>query len=355
MFKSIIFSSFILFFTACGGDNAYDGENGLVSGESSSGTVAAYIESIYSEVIEPSVDASYIQSIVVIGSVTTLQTTFNEENLLAAQDEFKKLALTYKKVESSYIAGRESDDMRDIADFRLESFIVNSKGDTLFSSLDQIFSGTGALNKNSYKGITALEYTLFDEALSTEALIAKFTDIRLESAITMAETISSNLKLVQDYYTNTSTFLDDSDTATSLLLNLLVDNTYKLKENRIGDAAGYTVKYEDNPSAQRLEYWKSIHTLQAIQAILATHQSIMNKGLTEISIAGNASSEGEAISDNIAEALAITLSYTSSLEDELTSTKTRELYNSIANLQNNYTALINGLNFEQDIIEADGD
>lgn len=343
-------------FVGCGDDNSYDGVNGLLtSGGANQSDINTSILKIYQDVILADVNASYRKSLTLIQSVKDLNETNSSATLLSAQVVFKELALSYKRVESAYLAGRESNDMRDIADFYLEQFIFNSKGDTLFTDLDKIFNGIGSLYKNSHKGITALEYTLFDRNVSDSDMLVKMNIIRRESAITIAQTISLNLKKVQEYYLTKSTFLKDNDKAISLVLNQLVDNAYKLKEKRIGDAGGFTLKFKDNPDATRLEYYKSVNSLASIKEILLTHKSIMQNGLSDIAALGNASSEAEAILSKIDEALAICNSYSGSLESNIASAKTRELFDAAAYLQNNYTALINGLNFEQDLLEADGD
>ncbi|SFV54228.1 hypothetical protein MNB_SM-4-334 [hydrothermal vent metagenome] len=345
-----------LSFVGCGSDNGFDGENGLLaSGGANQSAIETSLIEIYNEVILKDINASYEKSLSLIQSVQDLNTSTSATTLSSAQVAFKELVLSYKRVESTYVAGRESDNMRDIADFYLEQFIFNSKGDTLFTDLQKIFDGTGSLYKNSHKGITALEYTLFDRAVSDGEMLSKLNTIRLASAITMAQTISQNLLLVKNYYNNESTFLTDSDTAISLLLNQLVDNAYKLKEKRIGDAGGFTVNFLNNPDATRLEYYKSIYSLAAIKEILFTHKSIMDKGLTNIATLGSASSEADAIVTKIDEALVICDSYTNSLESDIATSKTKDLFDTVAILQTNYTALINGLNFQQDLLEADGD
>lgn len=342
--------------SGCGDDNSYDGENGLLaSGGASQKDLDAYVLEIYTEVIAKDINSSYEESLLLIQAVQDLNATPNATTLESAQVAFKTFSLSYKRVESAYVAGRESDNMRDIADFYLEQFIFNSKGDTLFSDLERIFDGTGSLYKNSHKGITALEYALFDRAISDGDMLAKMNTIRLASAVTMAQTISHNLKEVDEYYKNESQFLSDSDTAISLILNQLVDNAYKLKEKRIGDAGGFTLKFKDNPDRTRLEYYKSVNSIGAIKVILQTHKSVMENGLSQIATLGNASSEAEAITTLLDNAIVICDSYANSLEVEIASTKTKELFNLASQLQTDYTALINGLNFQQDLLEADGD
>ncbi|MDD5202563.1 MAG: imelysin family protein [Sulfurimonas sp.] len=355
VYKTLLLLLLSLSFIACD-DNSYDGETGLISPEMvSQSSINLSLEKIYKDVILKDINTTYEQSLLLIESVKDLNETNTTATLLVAQEAFKSLILAYKSVESAYIAGRESDAMRDIAEFSLEQFILNSKGDTLFTDLQNIFDGTGALYKNSHLGITALEYTLFDRAVTIEVMHTKMNTIRLASALTMAQTISQNLLLVKNYYESESEFLQESDAAMTLLLNQLVDNTYKLKEKRIGDAGGFTLKYQDNPDSTRLEYYKSVHSLEAIKTILVTHKRIMENGLTEIAKLANAESEANAIVEKLSEAIAICDSFPDSLEAHVASTQTQELYNTIIILQMNYTALINGLNFEQDLLEADGD
>ncbi|MEA2091594.1 MAG: imelysin family protein, partial [Campylobacterota bacterium] len=302
---------------------------------------------------------SYNASLTLYESIKDFNNSQTEANLQTARRNFKALALAYKRVESSYVAGYNSDDMRDLADFYIEHFIKGSKSADISGDLDKFFKGNGSLVKNSLKGITALEYTLFGNQESEAQIVAKIATggevNRTAGAMTMIETLSKNLKKVDDYYKNSSIFTTNSDKAISALLNVLVDNSYKLKETRLGDAAGYTVKYKNNPDNTRLEYYKSKNTLEAIKEILSTHKSIMQNGLKDIAIAGNASPEADAILGVIAEMGTICQSYSGAIEDELVSLKTKNLYNAANILQNNYTALINALNFTQDIIEADGD
>ncbi len=358
--KVVVLFAITLFFIACGSDNDYDGKTGLIgSGGSSTSSVGVSIRKIYDKTLLDSSWRTYEAAILLKDSVEMFNNSSTESNLQLARKDFKTLALLYKRVESSYVAGYNSDDMRDLADFYLEHFIKGSKAADISGDLDKVFKGNGSLVKNSLKGFTALEYTLFGHQESEDEIMTKITTggevDRVAAAMNIIDTLSKNLKKVDDYYRDESTFRDNSDNAISALLNVLVDNSYKLKEIRIGDAAGYTIKYRDNPDNTRLEYYKSKNTLAAIKEILSTHKNIMQNGLKDIAIAGNAASEADAILSVIGEMQSTAQSYDGAIEDELESSKTLSLYNSANILQNNYTALINALNFTQDIIEADGD
>ena len=354
VFKTVSAIILTVIFSGCGGDNSYDGENGLI-GTGSGTAIDEAVAGLYANVIIADAQACYADSLVLLNAVQALNSTTDASALAAAQSAFKALALGYKRVESAYVAGYNANDMRDLADFYIEHFIKSSKSQDIPGDLESVFAGTGSLTKNSSKGITALEYTLFGDQESSTDLLAKMNSARLESAVIIAQTVSDNLKTVSDYYHDDGTFLADSEEAVSALLNVLVDNAYKLKEIRIGDPAGYTVKYNDDPDATRLEYYKSINSLEAVKVILDTHKRVMGNGLTEISALGNARSEADAIVTVLDEAIAVCESYTAALEEGVDSSSTQALYNAAIILQNNYTALINALNFTQDIIEADGD
>ncbi len=348
----------LLSLSGCG-DNAYNGKTGLIGGSSntevgSNTSVEQSVNAIYSIIKEDSANA-YINSLEMVQSINTLTTSNSEANLLKAQEQFKKMILSYKRVETLYVAGYEDPNMADIANFYIEQFVKQSKSYDVIGDLDAVFNGSKAIVKNDLKGITALEYTLFGDAESVNDVAQKMNDKRLISALLMANNIATRFKSIDDYYKGETDFVHTPDTAISSLLNVLVQESFNLREWRIGDPAGFTEKYKDDPLSSRLEYYKSNYSLNSIKEILNTNKTIMNSGLKTIAILGNSASEADAIISAIDDALAICNSYTSSLETQLTDDKTKELYETIRTLQNNYTALINGLNFKQVLLDADGD
>lgn len=354
IYKLFIASLMAFIFIGCG-DNNYDGETGLQTAESSIGSVEGNVQDIYKLVIQKDSEDAYIQTQILLSAIEDLNTSTNEANLQVSRDEFKKLVYAYKRVESAYVAGYNSDDMRDIADFYIESFIKGSKSQDIGGDLDEVFAGNKSIVINALKGITALEYTLFGNVETVVDINMKMNQNRKEAALLMATNLVEQLKIVKEYYENDGTFLSSTDEAISALLNVLVDNSFRLRESRVGDAAGFTAKYIDDPDNTRLEYFKSTNSLEAIKEILNTHKRVMEGGLRDIAIAGSAASEADAISVAIEDAIGICEEYSISLESELSSTRTLQLYETVRTLQNNYTGLINGLNFTQDIVEADGD
>ena len=356
IYKGIFLFITLLFVTACG-DNSYNGKDGLVGSSDNGGTdaVSLSVHNIYKDVILEDTDNTYQNSLTLVRAVEDLNASVNEATLAAAREQFKKLACSYKRMESVYVAGAISDDMRDIADFKIEQFIKHSKNADFEGDLDAVFAGNKALVSNALKSITALEYTLFGKAEDLNVTVSKMNQIRLDSALTMANAISLNLKQVNEFYKSDTYFTEESDRAIGILLNVLVSTSFTLRENRLGDPAGLTAKYLNSPNPERLEYFKSTNSLAAIREILDTHKQVMLSGLKDIAVEGSARAEADAIITILDEALETVDSYTGSLEENLNTSETTALYNDAKNLQNNYTALINALNFTQDIIEADGD
>jgi hypothetical protein len=61
------------------------------------------------------------------------------------------------------------------------------------------------------------------------------------------------------------------------MLNSLIENSYKLKEWRIGDAAGLSRKYKGKPDNARAEYALSKNSQLAIASIIDTHLDILDE------------------------------------------------------------------------------
>ncbi len=355
-FKTLLLMFIVtLTFSGCGGENSYDAENGLLSSSSSQATLDESIQSILENVIYKDANDTYNKSVELVSIIEDLNTTTDQSNLVAAQETFKELVLSYKRVETLYVAGYNDDSMRDIAEFYLEHYIKGSKSQDIASDLDAVFAGTKGLVANSLKGITALEYTLFGNRESYADLLANMNQNRVDAALVMINKISTHLKEIRDYYTQTSMLATSGEDSLNALLNVLVQQAFNLREWRIGEAAGLTLKYKDDPDPKRLEYYYSSYSLESMKEILRTHKSVITNGLEDIAKEGGASSELRAIRDAVDEALLICDSYSGLIDDELTSEKTTELFETARTIQNNYTALITGLNFRQDILEADGD
>jgi len=170
----------------------------------------------------------------------------------------------------------------------------------------------------------------------------------------MLENITQQLKVISDFYQNDRSFLENGE-ATSILLNQLAISSNRLKEWRLGDPGGLTQKYLGDSNTERFEYYGSQTSLNAIESILQAHKSTLENGLKEIANSRDASSEANAIEEHINSLLTLCESFSAPIEADADDEKVAQLYNGAYILQTHYTALINALNFQQDIIEADGD
>lgn len=343
-----------LFLVACNGENAYDGENGLFSSPTLS---TQSLEKLYEAVYRADANASKVVLQDFTLSLQDLNQTQNETALLEAQQKFYFFVASHKRVEAAFVADEFSDAFLDTLGY-MEYFHVGKNSD-MISELNTVFASStpleSALYKNANKSITSLEYTLFGEDENLSTLLPKMTQRRAEAALIMAQRVLQYTTEIQEFYQNDTTFVNSLDVTTAAIINQLIDSTYKLKEWRIGEAAGFVVKYEGNTDKTLLEYYKSRFSLDAVKEILLTHKSIMQNGFGDIASSANVTNQAEAILLTIESALALCESFDAPLQEYLHEDVTKELYNTINVLQQNYTAMINTLNFEQKIIEADGD
>ncbi|MEA1920248.1 MAG: imelysin family protein [Campylobacterota bacterium] len=341
-----------LFFIGCVDDNAYDGESGLISGGTSSGTTA-WLQQINDEVLVTNASLLRDQATMVNSAIVTLTQEQSRSNLNEARQLATTLFENWKALEAIYVAKKLDDVMIDIP---AQIDVFNIGNIDIPERLDAIFSGSSSLSGQLYQSATrsmgALEYTLFG---NQEFDDLNMTQRRADSAMIMANYLQGHINTIADFYENGSEFVDAGEDAVGIMINQLIDSTYKLKEWRIGDPAGYTVKYKDDPDAERLEYFHSLRSLEGMHAILNAQLAVMQNGLGEIAAANSAASEGDALVVLLQDAMTQIDAFDTAIEDGPSSAQVRELYNSVATIQTSYTALINALNFQQDIIEADGD
>lgn len=341
-----------LIFLGCGGDNAYDGETGLLSGGSSE-SLATQLQQIDDAVLVKGSVSLAEQAESTHTALLALQREQSEANLQAAQLQATTLFESWKGVEALYVAKKYDDAMIDIP---AQMDVFNIGNIDIPSRLDEVFEGTSSLEGQLYQSATrsmgALEYTLFGDQ---EMLDVDLTQRRADAAVIMIEYLEGHIETIATFYEESTAFVDSGEDAVGVLINQLIDSTYKLKEWRLGDPAGYTLKYEDDPDATRLEYYHSKRSLEGMRAILSAQETVMLEGLQAIAAENSASSEGEALLTLIEDAIAQIDAFTLPIEEGPASSRSLALYETIDTLQTSYTALINTLNFQQDIIEADGD
>ena len=184
---------------------------------------------------------------------------------------FSELVKAWKKVEAFYILGDLNDDYIDTPRY---IDIFNQGKEDIKKQLDFILSGTEepkfALYKNSHKTINALEYILFTKSLKEPRI--------QQSALLVVSRIESNLEeIYEGYVAEQGTFLKDEVTSNAIMLNSLIENSYKIKEWRVGNPAGLSRKYKGKPDNARSEYFVSKNSIVAIEAILHTHQMVLAK------------------------------------------------------------------------------
>jgi len=193
-----------------------------------------------------------------------------------SKEEFSKLVNSWKSVETFYILGDINEDFIDtpryIDIFHNGNEDIREQLDRAIKSKDEI---RVVLFKNSLKSINALEYMLFSKDIK---------NIRENKiTITILDRIISHLNDIKDeYILQKAKFLSDLKKANAVTINAIIQNTYKLKEWRVGDIAGFTKKYEDNPDNKRAEYFLSKNSSNAIEAVLNTYKNILdNKEFTD--------------------------------------------------------------------------
>jgi len=353
------------FFTACGGDNNYDGENGLLKTSNSDDAFASMQTNVFlknANDLNSNLDA---MSNLLNGYDSNLSSNDVEDIQIA----FVDIMTAWKSVQATYIAGDYNSSLIDTP--QLIDFFNTGKNADIAADIEQSLNASNSIETslitNSAKSITALEYLVFGNQSSNADLITAMNSNnkrRIETIKVVIESIKSYTTTISNFYTSDTQFIGDETEALNTLVNALVDSTYKLKEQRIGEAAGLVVKFKDDANASRLEYYKSKKSLDAIRAILTAHNEIM--GEQSYANFGSFAADNGALTvvtnirKNINTALSLVDQFSTPLEENISPTsvdaKVGLLYNALVALQENYfTSLIASLSLTAEIIEADGD
>ena len=362
LYLFIIVIFVLLFFTSCGGDNAYDGENGLIVASSISGKDS--FSSIQQNVLIPNADSFVQNSKTLNEQLTIFENETTKSNLIALQTHFKSLMLSWKSVQATFVAGDFDNNMIDLP-LLIDHF--HTGNEDIATLLDKVLSLSGELKgllyKNSTKGVNALEYLLFGEANSADELLTlmnKDDKRRISACRIVIDNLEQKALEVLSFYQSDTKFIADATIASDSLVNVLIDSAYKLKEWRLGDGAGLTVKYKNRPDSRRLEYYRSSLSLDALKAIVEAHALIMHsqsfENFASFASQNGATIEVKEIQTNLDSVLSIANSFETPLKDQVESQKINELYIAVAKLYDSYyVSLINALNITSKIIEADGD
>lgn len=351
--KTLLTGLLALLLLAGCGNNDYDGENGLISGGGNSESLTASLQRINDDVLIANTALLADQAAATKLAITALQSEQSATTLTAAQDEASTLFRLWKRVEAFYIADSYDNVYIDTPTL-MDPFHVGNID--IPERLEQIFAGTSALSGQLYQSATrsvvALEYTLYGDQ---EALDVNMTQRRADAAAIMINYLIGHIDDITDFHASSTAFVSTGEDSVGIVINQLIDSIYKLREWRIGDPAGYTVKYQNDPDPIRLEYYASQKSLENIREILQAQLAVFTSGLTAIASENSAASEAQACVSLLQDAITQTGNFSTALESDPASAASLELYNIAYTIQTSYTALINALNFQQDIIEADGD
>ncbi len=265
------------------------------------------------------------------------------------KEDFEKFVILWKKVEALYLAGDINEDYIDILRYvDIFHYVNENISEQLNRAIASNDDATIVLFKNSHKSINAVEYILYKDKILTKR--------EKELLTVMLNTIISHLNDIKTVYT---TYLNgqqkDTKWENAVIINVLIDGTYKLKEWRVGDPAGLSKKYKNKPDNRRGEYYLSKQSFAAIRAILELHEEVM----------------GEKSFSNFA-SMAIKLGYKKQVEEvrialqtskkELEKlqkddfSKAQKLFEALSIFHNAYyLSLIEQLSINAKILDVDGD
>ena len=266
-----------------------------------------------------------------------------------AKEHFTDFVSAWKKVQAFYILGDLDEEYLDtprfIDIFHQGNEDIKSQLDLILASEDKV---SDIIYKNSHKSINALEYLLFKKDI---------TDKRVNEALLLATSaIKNHLEDIHNgYQAKEKEFYDDDKKANAMIINALIESTYKLKEWRVADVAGYSKKYKNNPDITRGEYYISKNSKTALLAILSTYKAVMDS--TKYKDFGDYFKEVVKIEevDMVVKNINKSIELTKKIKnDDLRDTK--KLYKSLKKVHIGfYIYLIDALKMNAKILDADGD
>ncbi|WP_419677678.1 imelysin family protein [Aliarcobacter lanthieri] len=264
---------------------------------------------------------------------------------------FKEFIKSWKKVEAIYLAGEIDSDYLDTPRY---IDVFNNLKEDLNSQMQRVIESKSdvktALFKNSFKTVNALEYVLFSSQ--------KMNDRQTEISKEILNSIISKLEEIKEVYEN---YLKNSDGEedeieyNAKLINTLIASTYRLKEWRIGNPGGFSVKYKNDAKNNRAEYFLSQSSFDAIDAIFDAQRELVSNqkysNLVNLAKSKNAASDLELVSLKIDEAKKELKNLKK--DDFSDSKKLFDLSSQIHDLY--YITIIEKLGLKPNILDADGD
>ncbi len=270
-------------------------------------------------------------------------------NIKQIREDFGSFVYEWKKVQATYVAGDLNEDFIDTP--RMID-VYHQGNEDITKQLSRIRKSKNSLEnelyKNSHKSINALEYILFSEKnLSNK-------DIQIAKLIT--KNISNRVKNILNVYKNdTKKFLSDETFANGIILNALIDSSYKAKQWRLGEALAKEKKFKTKDKS-RLEYVLSSQSLNSLKGIVDAFNEVLNAPYSDF---GDMALKNGAKKDVI-EARELLNELTKLLkemkESDLMGEKGEKAYELLNKLYINYALyMVGSLEITAKIIEADGD
>jgi hypothetical protein len=273
------------------------------------------------------------------------------------QQSFNRLALDWKAVEAMYVAGDLDENFLDHPRF-IDFYHQGNESikDQVEMALASDQPLKQALFKNSSRGINGLEIILYSDAQLTGDAAVR----RLQAAEIARANIEGWMYEIADFYESDTSFVKGGKASLSLLVNRLIDSSYKLANWRVGEAAGLTPKTKGslNPSSLEFPYAQLSHA--SIERILNTHARVIkNDAALDLMSVGKLAGVGKDMAflvTRIQAAQSALNAVPAPLVDQIETPEYKTLFNQLAMLQNAYYfMLINSLNLEARILDADGD
>ncbi len=262
---------------------------------------------------------------------------------------FTNFVKSWKSVDAFYILGDLDDNYLDTPRY-IDTF--HQGNEDIKKQLNLIIQENEDLSislyKNSHKTINALEYILFTQDLKN----TRVKDI----ALLITDKLEENLEEIYNgYLENKTKFLKDEVTANAMMLNSLIENSYKIKEWRVGDPSGLSRKYKGKPSNDRAEYSISKNSIVAIQSILNTHLLVLdNQEFQNFGSMIRSYNVNDELNDAV-KYLKSSLNNTQIVKNGDFS-NSKKLYKSLKKLHATYyISLIGKLKVTAKILDADGD
>ena len=262
---------------------------------------------------------------------------------------FKNFVKSWKSVDAFYILGDLDDNYLDTPRY-IDTF--HQGNEDIKKQLNLIIEDNEDLSislyKNSHKTINALEYILFTQDLKNKRV--------KNIALLISDKLEENLEEIYNgYLENKTLFLKDEATANAMMLNSLIENSYKIKEWRVGDPAGLSRKFKAKPSNERAEYSISKNSIVAIQSILNTHLTVLdNQEFPNFGSMIRSYSVNDELNDAVKYLKSSLINTKMVQNDDFSNSK--KLYKSLKKLHATYyISLIGKLKVTAKILDADGD